>query len=256
MLKKLFILSLSVMLIACSVGCQKVATVSTVSENNASKAYVSSAATQSAAAPSEMPQKPKTEPKITIKEPKIDDKELSKKLIMLAETEIKRQCGEDVSAIDLELTNEITTHNDSFMSIVYQGDSEMNDAAHSKLVLFTQNIDLQTGNKLALTDVIDVNADFASLTMEKSKTTLDEVYAEFIGEMTEEDWLSRLTLVDKENSFDYSSYMDGGLTIFFQMPPVAGDYLPVANIPNEDLESFLKNKDLLKPKEEDGKNNE
>jgi len=150
--------------------------------------------------------------------------------------------------LELEMNYSIQAQTPDLLSIVYSGTSVVPDAAYPSNLLFTTNIDILTGERMKLSDIVDINASF----IEKFRNgkykpydpelQIESEIKESIGEQSEEAWIAFFShaddLSDKNDMNVYSYLTNDALGISFGVPHALGDHAEV-EIPYEELKGIL-----------------
>lgn len=127
----------------------------------------------------------------------------------------------------------ISTQTKNLLSISYQGDIMAAGAAYPSSVNYTTNIDLRTGKKIVLADVIQINDEFVQMLMDHAKQTMGKELVQYLEEQIGIQGLKTRLLSTDQGSNNYSLYTDGLLTILLEAPHAVGDYIPIAYLEPE-----------------------
>ncbi len=121
---------------------------------------------------------------------------------------------EDLGHLDLDVKYSISLENEYFLSIHYVGVADLEMAPHPHKLFYTTNIDMQTGNRLRLVDIVDidegliemfVNGDFKLIWPEQEESelshcrTYDVAEKSFIDADSEENMGSVFSYMTKDS---------------------------------------------------------
>ncbi len=139
----------------------------------------------------------------------------------------------------------ISTQTKNLLSISYQGDIMAAGAAYPSSVNYTTNIDLRTGKKIVLADVIQINDEFVQMLMDHAKQTMGKELVQYLEEQIGIQGLKTRLLSTDQGSNNYSLYTDGLLTILLEAPHAVGDYIPIAYLEPEVWNPYAKDQALF-----------
>lgn len=139
----------------------------------------------------------------------------------------------------------ISTQTKNLLSISYQGDIMAAGAAYPSSVNYTTNIDLRTGKKIVLADVIQINDEFVQMLMDHAKQTMGKELVQYLEEQIGIQGLKTRLLSTDQGSNNYSLYTDGLLTILLEAPHAVGDYIPIAYLEPEVWKPYAKDQALF-----------
>ncbi len=139
----------------------------------------------------------------------------------------------------------ISTQTKNLLSISYQGDIMAAGAAYPSSVNYTTNIDLRTGKKIVLADVIQINDEFVQMLMDHAKQTMGKELVQYLEEQIGIQGLKTRLLSTDQGSNNYSLYTDGLLTILLEAPHAVGDYIPIAYLEPEVWNPYAKDQVLF-----------
>ncbi|QMV40484.1 polysaccharide deacetylase family protein [Cohnella cholangitidis] len=148
----------------------------------------------------------------------------------------------------LEMKYAIQAQTPKYLSVMYSGTSVVPDAAYPTNLLFTTNIDILTGERMKLSDIVDINASFIE-NFKKGKykpydpeLQIEQEIKESMNEYSDENWVSFFEHADdlgEENAMNVFSYLtDDALGISFGVPHAIGDHAEV-EIAYEELKGIL-----------------
>jgi len=155
----------------------------------------------------------------------------------------------DGRSLDLDIQYSIVLKNEFLLSIQYFGLGYIATAAHPNKLFYTLNIDMKTGNRLVLSDIINIedgfvdkfmNREFKSLWPEQEESVFD-MYQTF--EKSKEDFINADYLeylgTDKQSEV-YSYLTNDSLGISVPVAFAIGGHAEF-EVPYEDIVEYLKN---------------
>jgi len=156
------------------------------------------------------------------------------------------QSGENkIEDIGLSIEYKILFQSTNYLCVNYTGWVCINNSAYPRDIFTTLNINLYSGNRLQLSDVINIDYDFVNTVRETLNSYIDKypeweiVYKDKIG--YDDDYFSTLFMqADSESGFDCFSYFTKDcLGISFDTSHAAGDHFEI-EIQYEDIKDELK----------------
>lgn len=139
----------------------------------------------------------------------------------------------------------ISTQTKNLLSISYQGDIMAAGAAYPSSVNYTTNIDLRTGKKIVLADVIQINDEFVQMLMDHAKQTMGKELVQYLEEQIGIQGLKTRLLSTDQGSNNYSLYTDGLLTILLEAPSCGGGLYSNRLSRTRSLESLCKRSSII-----------
>lgn len=157
----------------------------------------------------------------------------------------------NVDNLGVEIKYTIELNNTDILSIKYEGIEYFKGAAHPNDVFYTTNIDIATGSKLRLLDLVNIDH---NLVNSYRKGT----YINFLGvsasdltnkinaERSDTDLIKAFNLADENNTSEVSSYLTSdNLVISTQEPFAIGSHAEF-EIKYKDIQNNIINANLLK----------
>lgn len=136
----------------------------------------------------------------------------------------------------LKITYEVKLNNDKFISIFYKAAYNSPYSAHPSELVYTTNIDKKKDKRIKLSDMVNLNSDFAKdfkgwdfITYEKGNELLNTALRDYRNEISEKDILLGLRTADQigsKNPWGIFSYLTPDrLGISISVPHYAGDHV-------------------------------
>ncbi|WP_239617474.1 hypothetical protein [Cohnella mopanensis] len=156
--------------------------------------------------------------------------------------------ADDDKNVHLEMNYAIKEQTSNRLSVIYSGMGVVPDAAYPTNLLYTTNMDILTGKRLSLPDIVDIDAGFIETFKNGEYKPYDpeleigQEIKEWIGEQSDEAWIAAFEqaddLSDKNAMSVYSYLTDDALGISFNVPHALGDHAEV-EIPYKELKGSL-----------------
>ncbi|WP_081756810.1 DUF4163 domain-containing protein [Gorillibacterium massiliense] len=134
-------------------------------------------------------------------------------------------------SVELNLDYEIVLKNPSLLSVQYRGLGSVSNAAHPNSLFFTTNLNIKTGEKLRLKDIVNLDEGFAYKFLHGEFKALFSEHNEALGNLTNGDILKDFTEADSldnlgtENQSDVFSYFTSdSLGISISVGHAMGDH--------------------------------
>lgn len=138
--------------------------------------------------------------------------------------------------IELDIIYEVNLKNEKFFSVSFYGVGNIVNASYQTNHFYTINIDMNTGEKLILSDMIDVNKELAtkikSLDFEPVQDINNDDMKRIFETMNEDSILESLEESDSLDKistgkqFDYFSYItEDSIGISIRVPHAIGDHI-------------------------------
>jgi len=109
------------------------------------------------------------------------------------------QYGEDTAGLSMDVTYELSLLTEDFISIVFEGLSFMEGAIRPNRIFYTLNIDLETMQRVRLTDVVHVDEGLANLLLSGEVPPLDPNQASVLEEIDIDRMTERLRNADPDD---------------------------------------------------------
>lgn len=172
------------------------------------------------------------------------DIELQNKMNIILKEEAFREYQ---NSIDFFMSKkyEIIYQDEQTISVIYSGYAYNKNAAYPRDTFTTINIDLQTGNRIRLKDIVKVDDGFVIKLRETLKSYIDKnpdwepVYSERLN--SSDEYLLNLMLeADSEKSGDCFSYLtEDYLGLSFSTSHVAGDHFEI-KVNYSEIKEYIK----------------
>lgn len=179
----------------------------------------------------------------------IKDDNLRSRINKLFEDEAFRSYM-DKDNFSLHIKYEILYQSEKFISVKYIGFAYLKGAPYPRDIFSTINIDLKTGDKIQLKDIINLDHAFVGKIREtlylyiQKDPDWEVLYLDQLNN-SDEFLLKVLLKADKENSGDCFSYFtDDALGMSFAVSHVAGDHYEI-EMKYSDIEEYMVNKNIL-----------
>ena len=159
-------------------------------------------------------------------------KKINKQLMTESVRELQkfRINGLDAKDLYLRINYKISYQSSNFLSVIYEGDVYLKGAPYPRSTFTTINIDLDSGERLALCDMVNIDSDF----IQNVKNTLrfygennkeHRVIYERTLEYSDDDFTDVFMGADMASGSDcYSYFTDESLGLRFSTSHNAGDY--------------------------------
>lgn len=174
----------------------------------------------------------------------LKDIELQNKMNALLKDEAFREY-ENSGDLSLSIKYEIIYQDDKTISVIYSGFVYNKYAAYPRDIFTTINIDLESGDRIQLNDVVKIDKMFVEKLRETLSSCIDEnpdwepVYSDKLNSNNEH-LLNLMLQADSEKSSDCFSYFTQDyLGISFSTAHVAGDHFEVKMM-YSDIEEHIK----------------
>lgn len=143
-------------------------------------------------------------------------------LIMDTALSVLDPLGEYIDDFTKDITYRISLHTNDFISIIFEGYSNMVGAAGPNLMFYTLNVDLETMQKIRLTDVVHVDEGFANLLLNGEFTPVNPDQIVVLEGFDTERMLERLLDADSREAYSYFTEDKLGISLVVQR--VLGHY--------------------------------
>ena len=139
------------------------------------------------------------------------------------------QCyGDDFTDLTLRIDSRVTLCDGNILSIIFEGTGNVQSAAYPNNLFYTLNIDMQSGNRIILTDVYYVDAAFASAYRNspfiQNDENLSEAMSEYIGLYPDDELVALLSSADMDFSGIYSYFTNEKVGISITTLHALGDH--------------------------------
>lgn len=135
--------------------------------------------------------------------------------------------------IIISLNNNILHKSYNFLSVSYSGDVMIKGAAYPRSIFTTVNVDLNSGNRIRLSEVISINDDFINIVRNTLNSYIDKnpewkiVYMDLLNH-DDNYFLDLFNKADSESNSDCFSYFtNDSLGLSFATFHAAGDHFEV-----------------------------
>lgn len=136
----------------------------------------------------------------------------------------------DLKNLSLSIQYENSYQSSNLLSIIYKGDAYLKEAAYPRSIFTTINIDLDTGKRLILADIIKIDSDFIRIVRNTLVNYINKnedyrvIYEEKL-QYSDDEFTHRFLNTDSVNGSDWYSFInEKNLGLCFSTSHVAGDY--------------------------------
>ena len=150
----------------------------------------------------------------------------------------------------LEITYDITWSGDNLLSVMYNGNVYHNNAAYPRILLYSINIDISSGNNLQLKNIVRIDDDFVNafknIDISSDELTISN-YEFILNEYTDDELIDFFNESDSayENSpLIYSYFTQDALNLIIDVYHMAGDNFSV-EINYNDIFENIENDEIL-----------
>lgn len=153
-------------------------------------------------------------------------------------------CNEDLSLTDVNINYHIRRKSPALLSIEYQGTGEVTDIQQPYNLYFTLNIDIRTGDKIRLKDIVKISDEFAGRFLDSKFMGVGGLQAEAFGQLDSEtlkelfaeaDSVDNIVASEKPYVFSYYTMNCLGVSITFRGDP--GDPSDSGQVPGDQAAS-------------------
>ncbi|GLC81729.1 polysaccharide deacetylase family protein [Lacrimispora brassicae] len=150
----------------------------------------------------------------------------------------------NTEGISISLDNNISYQSDNYLSVNFTGDVILKEAAYPRSIFTTMNIDLNSGNRVRLSDVISIDNNFVNMVRKTLNSYIDKnsVWAIVYNDFLEHDDNYLLDLFrEADSEFDddcYSYFTNDGLGLSFATSHTAGDHFEI-ELKYEDIKEHI-----------------
>jgi len=109
----------------------------------------------------------------------------------------------DFDDFTIDITYRIPLLTDDFISIIFEGYYGMRGAAGPSLMFYTLNVNLETMQRVTLSDVVHVDEGFANLLLDGEFTLVNQASLSILEDLDTERMLARLLNADSHDAFSY-----------------------------------------------------